>query len=192
MTETHTFTFDQTDEDGPDVYVADVFTDGWDTRRAVLDGQTYEAKDIIKFDWETTHHEFDSQTKAWVVDEDSLDALAAELEANGFTFARDHRGGEDPLDEVVAKTDTDDRIEVTYQKKTGSGTSSYAGRVMVSEQLPDRAYIAFNRDEDGHRMRIKRNRDGRVSLFTSNSHAPFVGRVEEILVEPVGMEEVDA
>jgi len=68
-----------------DIYTGEEFRDDYGTVRVELKGGTYDAKEIIKTDWETTHHAWDSQRNAWIVDKNSLNELADWLNDAGYT-----------------------------------------------------------------------------------------------------------
>ncbi|OYR56654.1 hypothetical protein [Halorubrum halodurans] len=71
-------------ESGADLYITDQWTNEYGTDRVAIDGDTHPAKDIIKFDWDTTHHEFDPETNQWIVDAAAVDELHDRLEAAGY------------------------------------------------------------------------------------------------------------
>lgn len=198
-TETNAFEFvfeDSNDDDeSPDVYVTETFTDRWGTERAVLDGETYEAKEIIKFDWETTHHKFDGSRKAWLVDADSLDELAEKLAEGDYSFADLSEGaagdGEaDVFDELLESAAEGDRIEVTYAKKNGNGSAVREGKVFDSHlateadrrdpYAPD-SRLMF-RDSEGKTKRLARDDRGRPSIYSSGYY-PYMGSLESVRVE---------
>lgn len=183
------FEFDQTEDEEPDIYADEFFTNRYGDRRACLDGDTYEAKDIIKFDWEVTHHDFDDRTNRWVVDVDALDELEERLTDAGFTVDFDptsEQGGDDPLFDLHEYVQEDDEISVVYTQKNGEGENTKEGRVVgVSfnsgkDHLPE---ISFRRLDDDHYMYVRFDDYGKVALYTAGSHAPFVGAVERVVVD---------
>lgn len=179
-----TFTFD-TEFATADIWVDEQFTNSYGDERAVLAGDTYEYKETIKFDWETTHHTFDDGRKAWIVDVDALSELEERLEEAGATVDLDavEPGDVAPDEDLAALADTaaeGDHVRVTYRKKTGNGTGEYAGVVDRVYTDRDRPRVAFHRDDDGHRMWLKPDQHGNAALFTANSHAPFVGALEAV------------
>jgi hypothetical protein len=190
----------QTDEDDdaasddPDIWVAESFENRYGDQRAVLKGDTYDAKEIIKFDWETTHHDWDGQREAWIVDENSLFVLRERLAENGFEL--DPRPpedvGDDDHDDALfdahEAAEPGDRIEVVYEQKNGEGTNTKAGEVQGTDfhsGKPDKPKITFYRD-DGHPMYIRHDKYGKIGLYTARSHSPFVGAVTEITIESEG------
>jgi len=174
------FEFSPENTEEADVFVSETVVNSYGDERAILEGDTYNAKEIIKFDWETTHHSFDGGRKAWVVDADSLDELGRRLNNAEYTF--DAEVSEPEVDSTLVDLATavsaDDRIEVEYEQKNGNGHNTKAGEVAYEDE--DR--VVFRRD-DGQRMYVKTGDDGNVSLFTSMSHAPFVGNVTSVTVE---------
>jgi hypothetical protein len=174
------FTFDQQDEPA-DIWVDEVWVNSYGDQRAALKGDTYDAKDIIKFDWETTHHDWNDSMKAWVVDTDALEELGERLEDAGYVFD----GGLGPaeeaptLEDLAVFAEEGDDIHVEYRQKNGEGTNVKSGEVVLAEDL----HVNFTRHSDGHHMGVKTDDHGKVGLFTSGSHAPFVGVVESVTVE---------
>jgi len=174
------FEFSPENTDEADVFVTETWVNSYDDVRVALGGDTYDAKEVIKFDWETTHHSFDGDRKEWIVDADSLDELGNRLNDAGFTFDADVSEPEvdSTLIDLAAAVSADDRIEVEYEQKNGNGHNTKVGEVAYEDE--DR--VVFRRD-DGQRMYIMTGDDGNVSLFTSMSHAPFVGNVTSVTVE---------
>lgn len=174
------FEFSPENTDEADVFVTETWVNSYDDVRAALGGDTYDAKEVIKFDWETTHHSFNGSRKEWIVDADSLDELGNRLNDAGFTFDADVSEPEvdSTLIDLTAAVSADDRIEVEYEQKNGNGHNTKVGEVAYEDE--DR--VVFRRD-DGQRMYIMTGDDGNVSLFTSMSHAPFVGNVTSVTVE---------
>lgn len=189
--EAHTTEFEfenSTETDSADIYVDETFVNGYGDTRAYIDGDTYEAKDAIKFDWDITHHDFDGQSKRWVVDGDkpSLDRLEEELNKAGYTFDKDL--GEGPADDALAPVaefaEADDDIIVEYEQKNGEGSNDKTGRVVAAELDGNgEPRIAFRRHDDNHFMYIETDRYGKTSLYTGRSTSPFVGAVERITIE---------
>lgn len=180
-----TFEADATETEKPDVYVTDRFTDGYNTERAALGGDTFAAKDIIKFDWEQTHHKFDGNTKQWLVDAAALDALDEKLAEAGFTFGDEA----DPefgnrMAELLDTVSEGDHITVEYEKKNGNGADTHTGHVFGIRGTTDTAdlepMVAFSRDSDNHTMYLRHDSKGVVALYTSGSAYPFIGRVTAV------------
>lgn len=170
-------------ESSPDIWVSETYTNEYGDERAVLRGDTYDAKDIIKFDWDTTHHDYDGDRKVWIVDADALDILDVKLAAEGFDLDPGYTDEPDysPLVDAQAAASAEDRIEVEYRQKNGNGTNTKTGAVTQSLEADDHSgpCIQLQRD-DGQYMYIKCDDDGDVALYTSGSHAPFVGWVETV------------
>ena len=165
-----------------DVYVKETFENKFGDERAILGGDTYEAKDIIKFDWDTTHHDFDGSTNDWIVDADALGTLARKLGKGGFSFSRDAPDADaGPLAGLAAAVSEGDHLTVTYHKKTDGETSEYAGTVYDARVRDDRVFVGFERDADGHRMYLTDDGD-EPALYTSGSHHPFVGALARVEV----------
>jgi hypothetical protein len=181
------FAFDgSTDEERPDIYVAEVFENSYGDLRVKLDGDTYEAKDIIKFDWETTHHDFDGSDNTWVVDASAMDELGERLEEGGFSFDDGLDSGryDDPLEELFEYAEEGDDIIVKYEQKNGNGTSEKSGRVVGTKRMKrDAPRIAFRRHGDNHYMYLEPDEYGNSSLFTGGSHSPYVGAPTEVIIE---------
>lgn len=182
---TTTFEFDaaNNDADTPDLWVEETFINAYDDERAVLAGDTYDAKEIIKFDWEQTHHDFDGDRKAWIVDADALPELGQKLEDNGYTVGfegPEEDGGPEALSDLCDHVEKGDEVEVEYAQKNGNGTNSKSGRADGTWDEQDA--LTFTRD-DGQRMYVKTDEFGDTGLFTAGSHAPFVGSVVEVTVE---------
>lgn len=182
---TTTFEFDAASNDGdtPDLWVEETFINAYDDERAVLAGDTYEAKEVIKFDWETTHHDFDGQRKAWIVDADALPELGQKLEDDGYTVGfegPEEDDGPEALSDLCDHVEEGDEVEVEYAQKNGNGTNSKTGRADGTWEEQDA--LTFTRD-DGQRMYVKTDEFGDTGLFTAGSHAPFVGSVVEVTVE---------
>lgn len=172
----------------PDVYVTETFTNEYGDDRAYLDGDTYNAKEVIKFDWETTHHDFNDRRKEWVVDADALDILGVKLEQAGFTFEQrppeERRDG--PLFECHDEAEEGDDIVVEYHQKNGNGTNTKAGSIVdvgFNSGYEDKPMVAFRRDSDDHYMYVQYDKTDDVVLYTGRSHSPFVGEVETITLE---------
>jgi hypothetical protein len=178
------FEFSPGADTSSDISVKETWTDAFGTERAVLTGDTYEAKEVIKFDWEVTHHSFDGNRKEWIVDADSLDALGRQFEKAGYSF--DAEGGEPGVDstltDLTTSVSTGDRIEVEYEQKNGNGHNTKLGNVAYKE---DR-YVGFRRDDEKV-MYVKTGDDGNVGLFSPMSHAPFVGTVTSVKVGTEGV-----
>jgi hypothetical protein len=184
-TETFEFEADTTDGNTPDLWIEETFINQWDDERAVLGGDTYDAKEIIKFDWETTHHDFDGNRNEWIVDADALPELGQKLEDNGYEVAFEAPDeGDEPeaLTDLTAFAEEGDRIEVEYQQKNGNGTNTKEGEIDTVYGGDDDTTVGFVRD-DGQRMYVKTDEFGEVALFTAGSHAPFVGNTVEVTVE---------
>lgn len=192
MSET-TFDFDAADDEQPDVYVTETFVNEYNDERAVLDGETYDAKDVIKFDWDVTHHSFDDDKKAWIVDADALDELEAKLADEGFTFddGADVDEGDETLEALCDALQEDDEITVRYEMKNGNGENSYSGTVTVAEvgepANPDDPYdqgsttgVVFE-DGDGKTKKLRTDDTGTPSLFSSGYH-PFMGTLNSVTV----------
>lgn len=183
-TERYTFDFESDDApETPDVFVTETFTDSYGTERAVLDGDTYNAKDVIKFDWETTHHKFDGDRKEWIVDADALDTLAEKLEDSGFTFGEARGEMDGPLFDLHTQAEMNDHLEIEYEKKNGTGTGTYAGTVLSTSENPVQdgmPQVTLVREDDNHMMYVRHDSGGRVSLYTSGSAYPYVGRVTTV------------
>jgi len=182
---TTTFEFDaaSNDADTPDLWVEETFINAYDDERAVLAGDTYEAKEVIKFDWETTHHEFDGNRNEWIVDADALPELGQKLEDNGYTVGfegPEKDDGPEALSDLCDHVEEGDEVEVEYAQKNGNGTNSKTGRADGTWEEQDA--LTFTRD-DGQRMYVKTDEFGDTALFTAGSHAPFVGSVVEVTVE---------
>ena len=179
---TATFEFDaKNNDDSPDLWVEETFIDQWDTERAVLAGDTYEAKDVIKFDWDKTHHDFDGDRKAWIVDADALAELGQKLEGDGYEVAFESPEEEmsETLSDLTEHVESGDTIEVEYAQKNGNGTNRKSGETK-NVHIKDNT-VQFIRD-DGQWMYVKPDEFGDTALFTSGSHAPFVGNVVEVEV----------
>lgn len=172
------FTAEQTADDA-DVYVHETYTNRYGDERAVLDGKTYDAKEIIKFDWETTHHKFDGDRKMWEVDASALDELSDRLADGGFTFSMDVPGARTsgPLFDLAAAADVDDHVTITYEKKNGNGTDEQSGMLYDVEESETSPRLVFRRDDDSHRMYVQHDRNGDAALYTSMSAYPYVGGV---------------
>lgn len=169
------------DVEQPDIWIADSFENRYGDQRVVLDGDTYEAKEIIKFDWDTTHHDFDDNRKAWIVDADAIPELSRRLEAGGFDLGEVQRDRFFQLHEYVEHGDD---IRVEYEKKNTGEPGEYEGRVVeVGRTGQGNIQIQFRRHDDDHWMRIERDKYGKVALFTGGSHAPFVGQVDRVVVD---------
>lgn len=177
-----THMFDYTgDMNAPDVFVSETYTDRWGTERAVLGGNTYDAKESIKFDWETTHHKPGENSKgefAWIVDVDSLDALAEQLDEDGFTFG-DPDDGPSPTAELCEAAEPGDRVAVSYAKKNGTGDAEKTGTVLGT--VDD--WLSFANDESGSTLRVKPDDSGQVGLFSSGYY-PFMGAVNTVEITP--------
>lgn len=202
-----TFDFDAADEFEPaDIWIDHTYVNGYGDERAALEGSTYDAKDVIKFNWNVTHHKWTGDH--WEVDADALDILAEKLEDEGYTtdFDDGHETQRDEtLGQLIEAAHEGDRIEVVYQKKTGSGTSDYAGEVDEADyerQTDERGYttsepdydaprLRFTRD-DGQRMYLKFDKHDKPALFTSGSHAPFVGELEAVTLGAEPDEQIEA
>lgn len=187
---TQTFELNSTDEqdNSPDLWIEETFIDGYGTERAVLDGDTYEAKEIIKFDWNTTHHDFDGNRKAWIVDVESLPVLAEKLEDAGYEVAFENPNEPDtdgPMFDLHDFAEEGDTIEVEYEMKNGNGTNTKSGKILdvtFNSGYEDKPQINFRRD-DGQFMYIQFDTSRSVSLYTGGSHAPFVGNAVSATVE---------
>lgn len=188
--ETHEFDLSspETETVHNDIYVDETYVNAYNDQRAYLKGDTYEAKEIIKFDWNVTHHSFDGDSKRWEVDASGLAPLEEQLLDAGYDvdFAGDlerlaETDGtpEGPLDELCAFVEDGDQISVEYHKKTGTGTSTFEGTVVNSEYDSDT--VRFRRD-DNQSMYIRTDKRDTPSLFTSGSHAPYVGAIETVEV----------
>lgn len=178
----HRFEFEELEQ--ADIYVTERFVNAYNDERAVLDGETYEAKEIIKFDWNTTHHDFDGNRKAWIVDADALDELEERLNDAGYSTdfePREFSSESASLSEAIDVAELNAHVEVRYAKKTGGGTSSFEGRVCDAHLYDEK--IQFRRYDDSHLMWVTFDEYGNVSLFTSGSHAPFVGNVDELIID---------
>lgn len=175
------FEFENSDDEAADLWVDDVFVNSYNDQRAYLEGQTYEAKDVIKFDWDTTHHSFDDETKRWVVDVDALDALAEKLEDAGFVTDFDPGRGvhdtDDGFDDLLAMAETGDRVTVTYQKKNGNGTKTREGVVKRTGETNLRFL-----DTDERSKFLSREDNGMPAIY-SNGQYPFMGVVETVTLE---------
>lgn len=188
---TTTFEIEQPDNSEPaDIWVDDMFTNSYNDQRAYLDGETYETKEIIKFDWETTHHDFDGQSKRWVVDADSLPELRERLEAEGYVTdfepeRPDTRRRQTGLFEAHSFIEEGDHVYVEYEQKNGNGSSQYDGEVVAVDYnsgYEDKPLVAFRRSCDDHYMYVQFDNSDKVCLYTGGSHAPYVGAVETITV----------
>lgn len=184
-------TFEMAPADDPvanaDVYVTETFTNEYGDDRAYIDGDTYDAKEVIKFDWDTTHHDFNSRRKEWVVDADALDILGVKLEAAGFTFEQrppeERRDG--PLFDCHDAAEEGMDIVVEYHQKNGNGTNDKSGNIVnvgYNSGYEDKPMVAFRRD-DGQYMYVQHDKTDDVVLYTGKSHSPFVGEVETITLE---------
>ena len=181
---TVTFEFEAEDTDStPDLWIEETFINQWDDERAVLGGDTYDAKDVIKFDWETTHHEFNGDRKKWIVDADALAELGQKLEEAGYEVAfeppKEEEDGE-ALTDLLGTAEVEDSVEVVYEQKNGEGENEKAGNVV--DVWEDEGVLRFVR-EDAQAMYVKADEFGEVGLFTAGSHAPFVGNVVEVTIE---------
>lgn len=183
------FEFDQDSNDDPaDIWVDETFVNGYNDQRAYLDGKTYEAKEIIKSNWDRTHHEFDGDSKRWVVDVNALDWLEQQLEDAGFACDFDPGRGievEGPLFELHEFVEEGDEFTVVYEQKNGEGLNHKEGEVVDvthNSGYEDKPEIDFRRLDDDHFMYVQFDEYGNVSLFTGGSHAPFVGAVEKVIV----------
>jgi hypothetical protein len=183
-TKTFEFDADTTDGNTPDLWIEETYINEWDDERAVLGGDTYDAKDIIKFDWETTHHEFDGNRNEWIVDADALATLGQKLEDAGYEVAFEAPDTDSPeaLNDLTDFAEVGAEVEVEYQQKNGNGTNTKTGEIDNVYGGEDGKTVAFVRD-DGQRMYVKTDEFGEVALFTAGSHAPFVGNVVEVTVE---------
>lgn len=174
--------------DSPDIWVDEIFVNEYGDERAFLDGDTYDAKDTIKFDWETTHHKFHQPSSRWMVDADSLDALEEKLTAAGFTLDRTQSDGPDtdgPLFKLADIAAEGDRIAVEYWQKNGEGTNTKEGEVSsvtTNSGYEDKPQVNFYRDDE-QGMYVQFDKFGKVSLYTAHSQAPFVGKVKAVTVE---------
>jgi hypothetical protein len=179
------FEFDPSNDDPADLWVDEVFRNSYGDQRACIDGDTYEAKEIIKSNWDRTHHDFDGDRKQWVVDVDSLDWLAEQLEAEGYaTDFSPQEDRDEALYDAHEYVEEGDDITVTYEQKNRNGESEFSGEVVYvgyteEGQTPE---IRFRRHSDDHLMYVQYDKYGKVALYTSGSHAPFVGAATRLRV----------
>jgi hypothetical protein len=191
--EAHTFMADDADaSEEPDIYVTETFTNSYGDERAVIDGDTYDAKETIKFDWETTHHSFDGDRNAWVVDADALDILGVKLSQAGYTFRQvpeEEIEPDDLLADLAAAASEGDHIAVTYEQKNGNGENTYEGTVQSTVVLHDApndgvrlhtgdGKVVFH-DTAGTIKRVSRGEYGAPALFSGGYH-PFMGTITEV------------
>lgn len=183
-TDIMTIDFDGSDDEtagAADVFVSEKFTDSYGTLRAALDGKTFDAKDVIKFDWHTTHHKFDGDSKEWIVDAAALDTLEEKLAEAGFTFSADAPDAktDGPLFELHGLAAVGDHIEIEYEKKNKNGSAFAVGEITNVSTHPydDTPQVSFRRDDDAHLMYVRYDSSGKVALYTSGSAYPYVGRV---------------
>lgn len=181
------FEFDQTESEPADIWLDETYVNSYGDARAYIDGATYDAKDIIKFDWETTHHDFDESSKRWVVDTDALDELRRRLEDAGFTvdFSSHTREFDGPLFALHDYVEEGDDITVEYQQKNGEGVSEKAGEVIdvtYDAGYEEEPKVVFRRHDDNHFMYVQFDDYGQAGLYTGGSHAPFVGAIEAVTV----------
>ena len=158
--------------------------------KAVLGGDTYDAKEAIKeLDWDETHRGFDQDLKAWTIDDtdEALEALREVLEENGFTFggvadevARALRDNVD-ADESTFWAERGVEITVEYESKQSGNELRKQGVVHAVDF--DDAFVAFQNDE-GKYYRIQG--DG----VYSSSRYPFMGNATRVEVE-VGAGAID-
>lgn len=182
------FEFSEDDQEEPDVYVTETFVNSYGDERAVLDGDTYNAKDIIKFDWETTHHDWNGEN--WVVDADALDILGVKLSKAGFTF-RQVPEQEAPQDQTLValarEAEKGDHIAVTYAKKNGNGENTYEGTVLQAEAGDGGRSDQYGgtgvcfEDSDGKTKWVKHGEFGDAALFSGGYH-PFMGNVTTVVL----------
>lgn len=163
------------------IWSTEMFVNDYGTTRVRLDGATYEAKDIIKFDWEQTHHKFDSQTNEWIIDADALKQLTKRLERSGFSLLQDEPKTVDSLcDDLRETANLGDEISVTYRKKNNNGTNSYTGTVKEIYSSGARL-LQFNRGDD-QMMYIQNDQPNEPGLFTVMSYSPFVGTISSVRI----------
>lgn len=179
--------FDVADSDPAEIWVDGTFENRYGDVRAYLDGKTYEAKDIIKFDWETTHHDFDGDSKRWVVDIGALDVLEEKLESAGFDcdFSTGDGRTESDLFDLHDYVEEGDDIVVQYEQKNGNGMSEYTGEVVAVDYnsgYGNKPKIAFRRHSDDHFMYVQFDKSPKACLYTGGSHSPYVGAVEQVVV----------
>lgn len=182
--EPNRYDFDTSPETA-DVYVTDRWENRYGDERVALGGDTYEAKDVIKFEWDTTHHSWNGDAKQWEVDAAALDKLEARLAAAGFTFNADVHDPDSPLFDLHEAAEEGQQITVEYLQKNREGTSEFSGTIThvgYNSGWEDRPQISFERD-DGQGMYVQFDKQDRVALYTHMSHAPFVGHVQAVTVE---------
>lgn len=191
--EAQTYEFEEVEQ--PDIRVAETFVNSYGDKRAVLKGDTYNAKETIKFDWDTTHHDFDESRSAWVVDADSLDILATKLQSDGYTVALtdEDEAIEDGFPEMCGNLNDGAAIAVTYQMKNGNGTKTIRGVVKNAKKLHDgrdtgvilqteqdgRSSKVVFVDEDGKTKWLKRGKYDQPALFCDSQY-PFMGSLESV------------
>lgn len=181
---------DDTTTDRPTVEIVEEYENQYGDQRLRLD-TPYEARDAMNgLEWHDAHQDYDPDSQTWLVDADALELVTEALDEAGFDLV--DRRGEEPDDDhgpllalaEEAGTREGDRIEVHYVQKNGEATNSKAG-VITGAALPgdrrgrEEPVIRFQRD-DGQRMSVRPDQHGESSLFTSGSHAPYVGAVTDV------------
>lgn len=186
-------TMDDTTTDRGTVEITEEFENAYGDQRLRLD-TPYEARDAMNgLEWHDAHQDYDPDSQTWLVDADALELVTEALEEAGFTLA-DRRGEEpDEQDDLLAlaeeaRTREGGRIEVGYVQKNREATNSKAGTI-TQVALPgerrgrEEPVIWFQRD-DGQRMAVRRDQYGEPALYTSGSHAPYVGAVTDVTFDP--------
>lgn len=149
--------------------------------KAVLGGDTYDAKESIKsLDWNATHRSWDGDIEAWTIDDDALDDLERQLESDGFSFGGVARDAlqwmfDELPDDPIGHTDAPE-IEVEYESAESDSIMTKSGKLTGSFDEA-KSEITFRRD-DGTMMVITGD-----ELKTPASHYPHVGTVRKIILE---------
>lgn len=191
----HTIEFDADYDptaDSPDIWVEDSFVNKYNDERLELDGDTYAVFKTAglgdSLDWNETHHKFNKPTSTWLIDADSVDYFAEQVEAAGFTFDRTQSDGPDtdgPLFQLADIAAEGDRITVEYWQKNGEGTNIKQGEVAsvsTNSGYEDKPQVNFYRDDE-QGMYVQFDKFGKESLYTAHSQAPFVGKVKAVTLE---------
>lgn len=173
-----------------DVWVEETYTNKYNDDRAVLAGDTYglfkEAGLSDELDWDTFHQKWNGD--AWEIDADNLDDFEEEVEEYDFvvdvSVGESDDGDTDALRKVFSEASVEASISVVYGKKNGNGTSDFEGKVSkkYGSEKEDPT-VQFVRS-DNQTMHVKKDKYGKPALYTTGSHAPFVGTVQKVVIEP--------
>lgn len=161
-----------------DAVVVDDLFDTTYGRKAAL-ASPYEAKDDIKaLDWEETHRAWDKDRKCWTVDATALPLVEEALAEAGWPLRAPAPEEVDPdafdIEAFIDGLDGDEHIVVDYTVKKHGTEKSVAGTVLRAGE----GRVTFARDGDDHRLHLTSE-----GLYTSGSHYPYMGKVDDVTVD---------